>query len=212
MNYPTLPKGASQQLQLLGTYADGTIQDLSSLATWSSNDSTIFEVESTGLTYGVQPGTTQILGSALGKSALITMTCQAATLRSLDVLQPLPPTFALGTTMDFVAVGSFSNGDHLDVSTAAIWSSSDPNILTIDGTGRAKSGKVGTTTVSATLLGVVAFSVNITVTDATLAQLSLPQFVSDCGFHQTAVQCSRDPFGRNVPGCHSRRCLGHFRQ
>ena len=96
----------------------------------------------------------------------------AATLLSLEVT-PNTPSFANGTTQPFTAVATFSDGTERDVTSQAFWSSSNPQILTIDAAGLASSDGTGTASITATLNGVSATTGNATVTPATLTALTL---------------------------------------
>ena len=180
--YPTQALGVSEQLHLLGAYSDGTVHDLTSLATWQSNDPSIYSVNSEGIAYALTAGTTQIIGTVLGNSAIIDLTGSDLPLLSMDVgPENGVDSFALGTTLDIVALGQFGNGNLVQVNAPSIWHSSNPAVLTIDGNGRAKSGSVGQTTVSATLLGITQFSQAITVTSATLASLRITPGTAQVG-------------------------------
>ena len=178
VDYPTSALGVSEQLQLLGTYSDGTIHDLTPLATWQSNDPSIFSVDSKGIVYALSAGTTQIIGTVFDTSAITSLTGADIPLLSMEVLPAdSDGSLALGTTLDIVALGNFGNGNLVNVSEPSIWVSSDPSILTIDSTGRVKSGSVGQTTgtaqITAALNGVSFTTGDATVTPATLTTLTL---------------------------------------
>nr|WP_277751220.1 Ig-like domain-containing protein [Granulicella sibirica] len=164
--------GIPQHARLIGNYSDGTIQDLTTLATWVSDDPSVFYVSSTGAAQALSLGSTQISATVFGKTAVRSVSGVPLTLNSIIVL-PANFSFALGTTMDFIAIGNFSSGVQGDISPVVVWTSSDPAVLTIDGNGRAKSGKLGTTTVTATLLGISQVSVPVTVSAATLQTLAI---------------------------------------
>ena len=172
--YAILVQGVSEPLTVIGTYSDGSTHDVTQLASWSSADSTVFPVDSTGLAYALNPGETQITATVNGHSGLVDVVSTSVTLQGLQILEPNTK-FALGTTIDFTVLATFTGGAQLDLSTAAIWTSADPTVMTIDGNGRAKSGKLGTTTVSATILGQTAVSIPITVTNATLTGMHITE-------------------------------------
>jgi uncharacterized protein YjdB len=176
VDYPAQLNSLPEQLRFVGTYSDGSTHDLTSLATFTSSDPTIFATSGSGLAYGVRSGSAQITGTALGYSAIIQLASYEDPVTALSVF-PAHPRFAFGSHLQFSALiyaqdpatGQFFQ----DVSQPATWHSSDPTILTIDGNGLAKSGKVGTTTVSATVLGVTTFSDTVTVTNAALTRLEV---------------------------------------
>ncbi|MGI4755738.1 MAG: Ig-like domain-containing protein, partial [Janthinobacterium lividum] len=184
------PVGFRQQLSLSGTYSDGTTHDITSLATWTSADATVLPVSSSGVAQALHSGVTQVIATVGNQSAITTLVVVPATLKSLAIL-PQAPRFALGTTLPFTAIASFTDGISVDVSADAIWTSSDPTVLTINGSGVAKSGKVGTTTVTATFLGLSQVSAVVEVTDAKLVRLIVKpgtaQIAAMTGAHYTAT-------------------------
>ena len=168
--YPADLTGLLQPLQVYGTYSDGSSHDLTSLASFSSANPNIFDVSPNGLAYGTANGSTQISATVGG---LTTINSFASFTDPLLSVQVLPPTakLALGTQFAFTALAQSTNGLTLDVTYPSVWRSADPDILTIGDSGLAKSGKVGTTTVSATVLGVTGTSQTVEVTNATLERL-----------------------------------------
>ncbi len=164
--------GGREQLGALGTYADGSTHDLTALASWSSLDPTILSVNNSGLVLPQNAGTTQITATVGGVQAITSITATSIKETSLELF-PTRPRLALGTTLAMRASGHFDNGGTTDVQNDGIWTSMDPTVVTIDGTGRMKSGKVGTTTVQQMAYGITAVSHTVEVTNATLVRLLL---------------------------------------
>jgi uncharacterized protein YjdB len=168
--------GLSEQLHVIGTYSDGSTHDLTSVSTFTSADPTIFAVNAAGLGYGIKTGVTQITADAGGFQAITSINTYKDPITSMTIF-PAQPRFALGTHLQFadsVYVSDPVTGTFVqDVTSNALWVSSDPTVLTIDQNGLAKSGRVGTTKVSATVLGVTAFSDTVTVTNANLKRIVL---------------------------------------
>jgi len=76
MNNPSLPAGATGQLTATGSYSDGSSQDLTTSATWSSSNPAVATVNSAGLATGKSNGSATIAaasGSITG-TAPITVT------------------------------------------------------------------------------------------------------------------------------------------
>jgi uncharacterized protein YjdB len=170
--YPVVGKGASEQLAVVGTFSDGSIQDLTPLATWSSSNSAVVSVDSAGFLQAIAPGRIQVAATVNGVGSEITILVADADIASFQVL-PVNPSFALGTSLQFTALAAFTNGGQADLSDAVEWVSSDPTVLTINSQGLAKSFGVGTTTVTASLGGVSQISSVITVTSATITAMQL---------------------------------------
>jgi hypothetical protein len=80
---------------------------------------------------------------------------------SLTSLLVNPPTssIALGQTVQFKAMGIFSDGSNEDLTSSAAWVSSDPRIATVDSTGLATTISNGTVRITATSQGHVSSSV-----------------------------------------------------
>lgn len=73
----TLPLGATQQFTATGVYSDGSTQDLTSIATWSSSASVVTEINSSGVAAGLFQGTATIQASFGSVNASTTLTVAA---------------------------------------------------------------------------------------------------------------------------------------
>ena len=71
---PIVVVGATQQLTARGTYSDGSSQDLTSQASWTSSDAGVASVSASGLTTGVSAGTATIMAAMGGFSGGATAT------------------------------------------------------------------------------------------------------------------------------------------
>ncbi len=162
--------GLTQPLQVIGTYSDGSTHDVTSLATFQSADPTVFAVDKAGTAYGVSQGITQISATVGGLTAIQTFASFTDPLTSIQIL-PVVPRIPLGTQYPFSALAQSTSGIAIDVSYPAVWRSSDPSVLTINGSGVVKTGSAGTATISATVLGVTGVSQTIEVTNAKVVQV-----------------------------------------
>ncbi|HEY5176453.1 MAG TPA: Ig-like domain-containing protein [Terriglobales bacterium] len=147
---PSIVVGTQEQFTATGTYSDGSHQDLTNAATWTSTSPSAATINSTGLATGVGVGTTTIraaLGSVNGSTTL-TVT-PSPTLVSIAVT-PTNPTIAAGTPQQFTATGTYSDGSHQDLTNSATWSSTNPAVATINSTGLATGVSAGSTTIQAT--------------------------------------------------------------
>jgi hypothetical protein len=151
--------GLTQQFTATGTYTNGTTQDLTTTVTWSSSSiatATISNAAGTkGLATTVATGSTTITAthSGSGVSANNSFTVSAAELVSLAIT-PANPTLILGSTQQFTATGTYTDGTNLDVSSSVAWSSSSTGVATISNAGGsqglATTVATGTTTITAT--------------------------------------------------------------
>jgi uncharacterized repeat protein (TIGR01451 family) len=92
-------------------------------------------------------------GGGGGDAAVTSPTNTTATLASLSVT-PANPTLNVGSTQQFTATGMYSDSTTKDLTSSAVWASSNPAVATITATGMATVISAGTTTVTATSAGI----------------------------------------------------------
>jgi hypothetical protein len=73
-----IPKGGVGVASLIGQFPGGTLNDITSIATWSSGNTNILVISSNNVT-GIANGTAQIRGSALGFTNSLTVTVYSPT-------------------------------------------------------------------------------------------------------------------------------------
>ncbi len=95
----------------------------------------------------------------------------AASLVSIAVT-PQSASIAPGTSQQFVATGTYTDGSTKVLTASASWTSSAPGVATIDGSGGAVSVGAGTTTITAES-GSISGSAMLTVTPAALVSLAV---------------------------------------
>lgn len=175
----TVAKGLTTAMKASGVYTDNSIHDLTAAVSWSSSDSTIAAVSSNsgsaGLANALTPGSTTITATYGGVSGSTMLTVSAATLVSIGVT-PTNPSLAKGLKNQFTAMGTYTDNSTQNLTTTALWSSSDPTIASMsnapgfEGVGTALN--TGTVTVTATM-GTIQGSSSLTVTSATLVSIAL---------------------------------------
>jgi hypothetical protein len=98
----------------------------------------------------------------------------ALTLSSIVVIPATPDNLAVGKTQQFVAIGTNSDSSVVDITSQAIWSSSNINvaIISLAGSGGLATGlAAGNTNITATMYGITSPPVSlnvVTITSATL--------------------------------------------
>jgi hypothetical protein len=143
----SIPLGLNQQLSALGTYSDGSTQDLTNSVQWASSSPTIVSFSGSGM------ATADALGTAMvaATSGTISATSQ------LQVIPPIvvsftvaPPSslLALGAREQLTALATFSDGTTQDMTTSVSWSSENPAIANISNQGLLEADQVGDTVVS----------------------------------------------------------------
>jgi uncharacterized protein YjdB len=179
----SISAGQTAQFTATGIFGHGnnhpsTTQDLTDSATWTSSVPGVATVSATGVATGVSAGTTTITASMNGYTGVVsasaTLTVNGgggvapgSTVVSLAVI-PSAQSVAVPTqTAQFIAIGTTSTGQTVNVTNAVAWSSSSQQIATIGPTtGLATALGQGTTTITAlynsggsTLTATASFSV-----------------------------------------------------
>jgi hypothetical protein len=148
---PSIPKGATQQFTAIGTYSNATSQNLTTSVTWASSNLSVATITAGGLATGVGQGTSNItatLGSVVSPVDQLTVT--SPSLVSIAVT-PANPAIAKGTTEQFAATGTYSDGSSNDLTASASWSSSNPAVASVTTTGLASGNAQGATTIAASV-------------------------------------------------------------
>ena len=174
-NTLSLAAGATQQYSATGVYSDGSKQDVTAQATWSSSADGTLTITAAALATGVAPGSATITATLGGVSGSATVTVTPAALTAIEVT-PATPSAPAGVAVAFSATGRYSDGTTHDETTAVTWSSSNTSVATesnvVGAAGVASALAVGSTTITATL-GSVSGSTTLTVTSATLASIAV---------------------------------------
>lgn len=161
------------QLAAIGTLLDGETQNLTTFATWDSSDTSIVTVGDTqgtkGLAEALTPGTVTVTASFGTISGSTSLT--SSTVTTLAVT-PATATIAGGTTKQFTATGTLADGATQNLTAFVTWSSSDPGVATISGTGLASAVAQGSTTITASF-ATISETATLTVTAPALVLISV---------------------------------------
>src|SRR4029077_5906656 len=129
----TVPLATSQQFVANGSFDDGTQQNISETANWTSTSPTIARVSSVGVVTGTGLGSATITVSSGAVNGSTSATVDASSVATLNIL---PAGKIANLTNDQIrAVAVFKDGSSLDVThTPGItWSSSNSAVLSIGG-------------------------------------------------------------------------------
>jgi len=187
----TIPAGLSQQFTANGLYSDGSIQDLTSQVTWTSNNDTLASIGNSSIDHGLAQSTSAgtvtisaILGDINQSTSLIV---ENITLSSIE-LSPPNQSLAIGLTSQVNAYGHYSDGSIIEINDLVSWSSALSSIASFSAS---QPGKVtplteGETIINAELDGITALG-EITVTAATLQSIDINANSSSLpsGYEQT---------------------------
>lgn len=166
-----LADGTSGNLRAFATFSDGTQQEITETAEWSTGIESIGSVNSAGQVLAEAPGQTSVTATFRGISASAELEVTAATPVSLAV-SPRNLTIPVGLTHAFEATVTLSDGTSQKVTGQTHWSVVDTGIAAIDGSGLAVGRGVGSTTVEA-VYGTLRAEAELQISSATLAGLEL---------------------------------------
>lgn len=172
---PSVVAGSTQQFTAVGTFADASVHDLTTLATWSSSNSGVATISNTsgsrGLATVKTAGSTTITAT-LGVSGSSIMTAKA--LVSISIT-PVSPTIGAGSTLQLAATGTFSDSSTQDLTTSVLWGSAHTEIATISNSAGTKglvtAKSPGLTTITATF-GNISKSTTLTVNQSSRAYVA----------------------------------------
>jgi uncharacterized protein YjdB len=160
--------GTSQSFMATAMYNDGSSEDVTSSATWSSSDTAVASVAA-GVATAVAEGSATISASYQGETGSAALTVTGGEPTGLTVT-PTPASFAAGDSEQLTATLEFPDGSTQDVTNQAAWTSDDTAIVTVDATGLATGVAPGDTTVSVAFQGLTG-AAEITVTDAYVTEI-----------------------------------------
>jgi hypothetical protein len=170
-NQSSLPVGESEQLTATGNFSDGTIQNLTQSATWSSSAPGVATITAGGLATGVTAGTSSLSATMTSITSSTTLTVTAPVLVSIAVT-PGNASIAAGNTQQFAATGTYSDGSAQNLTSTAAWSSSAPGVAAITPGGLATGVKTGQSSLIATL-GSITGSATLAVTAPVLVSIAV---------------------------------------
>jgi len=171
----TINQNGTVQMSAVGTYNDGTTKSLSDVF-WSSSDTTVASVNSSGLVTGISPGTSTITGASGTVSGTATVTVSIANVTGLTISPTSANATLNGGTQNFTAKAVIAGGNPIDVTSTATWSISsttagnpsdftvtqgqDPAVVTV--LSSATAGEVATVTATY-VSGANTFAANATL-------------------------------------------------
>ncbi|WP_413292393.1 Ig-like domain-containing protein [Bdellovibrio sp. HCB185ZH] len=179
----TLPTGFSVGLKAIGTYADGTTQDITADVLWGSNDESLLSISNespnNGYAKGLASGSVVVSAELGGISTTKSFSVANVSLQTIAV-SPGALLIPKGVNLNWSAQGTFADGTVLDVTKNVNWSSSNPLyavMSNVEGSnGLMSSIYTGSSTVSFNITatyGAVTATAGMTITPTTLASLVL---------------------------------------
>jgi uncharacterized protein YjdB len=167
----TIPVGVLRQFTATGTFTDGSTQDLTTTATWSSTTSSVASIAAGGLATARTIGNTTITATSGSISGNTALTVAVASLVSVQIPDG-DVTIANNTSHQFSAIGIYNDGSLRALTALVTWSSTQTGVVTLSTLGRARAVSPGSTTITATLNSISA-SVTLNVTNATATTITV---------------------------------------
>ncbi len=172
----TIDQNGTVQMSAVGTYNDGTTQPLSNVL-WSSSDTSVVSISTSGLVTGISPGTATITGASGTVSGTATVTVSLSNVTGITVSPTSAQAISNGGTHTFTAQATISDGSPRDITSTATWSISattsgsttdftvtqgqDPAVVTVEST--ATVGEQATVTATY-VSGANTYTANATLT------------------------------------------------
>lgn len=183
----TLPIGSEVPMVATGFYSDGSTQDLTTSATWTSSDAAVASVGvNTGLVIFAGPGTTEISASYDGvTSATVGLNAGSITLEGIAIT-PAVAGLSAGSTMQLIGYGDYPAPlTFADLTHELSWTSSNPSVASVSSAGVVTGVAPGTVTITVTMPGFTG-----TPETASVTVVPAPPDWTLTGnlFHQTAGQ------------------------
>jgi uncharacterized protein YjdB len=148
-----LPLGLSLPLVASGTFADGTIRDVTAMAAWSTSDAAIATVSAAGVVQSLAVGSATITATVNGLSASSAIEVGAPVLKELTI-GPEPLILLVnGTDQQLTVTASSTDGTSQDVTARVTWSVMG-GAATVSAAGLAHAVAEGNATITAKLDGV----------------------------------------------------------
>ena len=166
----SMAPGTTKSFFATGTFSDGSSQNITGLATWTSSNTAVATMQ-TNLANAVASGPTTISASYDAVTGSTSLNVSQATLTSLAIT-PANPVLVQGATQQLTATGTFSDGSTQNVTSLVTWNSSQPTVASV-GTGGLVTGQnAGSASISATYNS-VSTSTSATVSTASLVSISV---------------------------------------
>lgn len=166
-----LPLGESESLTATGTFSNGSTQDITQSVTWNSNPSAVAAVNAQGSLSGRSQGVAQASAAYESLTGTASVTVGSAALLSI-VINPNPSSLPLGESEPLKAIGTFSDATVQNLTQVVTWSSSQPAVASVSGSGTVSGKALGSATITAGT-GSVNGTSSLTVTAPVMVGVSI---------------------------------------
>ncbi len=126
----TMSLSGSVSVRALARDALGAEEDVTYLATWSSDATAVADVAA-GVVTPASNGVAHLTATYLGNTATSTVVVEASQLVALRLSSPASLSVGAGFTGEIRAHGLYANGVELDVTDVAMWTSDAPSVVEV---------------------------------------------------------------------------------
>jgi len=169
----SIAKGQSEPLTATAIYSDNTSSDISDSVSWLPVDSTTASVTSQGLLSGDNVGSTSLTAVKNGvTSNAVDVNITDAVMTAIRVT-PATVNVAKGHTESMTAKAIYSDGTSSDISDSVNWLPANTTTASVTSQGVLRGDKVGVTTLTATINGVISNPVGVVVSSAVITGISV---------------------------------------
>jgi len=144
----TIAPGTRLAFAATGVFSDNTTQVITRDCTWASDNHAVATVGAGGTASAIGPGTANISATFNGVSGMAPLNVSSATLSSISVT-PASAVLAPTTSANCVATGTFSDGSTQVITNIVTWTSSAPNVASVNGGGKVTAQSPGNATITA---------------------------------------------------------------
>lgn len=154
----SIPQQVKTQFTATGVFQDGSTQNLTTFVLWSTNPDSIVTISNAAGSQGQAtslstPGAATVTAAYGGLSGAGSLTVSSATLVSIAIT-PLSPSVSAGSTVQLNAIGTFTDGSRMDLSSQVTWKCNNGAIAVISSSGVATGITAGAANITAALNGV----------------------------------------------------------
>lgn len=150
----TLAKGLTVPLVVNGTFSDGSVLDLTTMATWQTSNATVATVSTAGVVQSLALGSAMITAAVNGLTASAEIKVGPPVLTTIAIT-PDPLVLLVGADQPLSVTGTWSDGQTRDVTASATWTVAGA-ALTLDAAGSVHAVEEGHVTITADVDGVTA--------------------------------------------------------
>ncbi|MEM4721726.1 MAG: Ig-like domain-containing protein, partial [Candidatus Methanomethylicaceae archaeon] len=148
------------------TYNDGTSKNVTSKASFSSNNPACASVNSSGRVVAIAHGNATITVSFEGYQAQIPVTCYIVSLVNITVEPQTINFISIGQTQQLTVTGHYSDGTSQTITSELVYTTGNPTIATVNSSGLVSAKGEGNTQINVSKSGVPPVTVSVTVSTA----------------------------------------------